>query len=162
MAKRAPIHEAAYDPLDQNLAKSVMTPTRPAPAERLLTGGYAGPEAHRIERGGKTVPEPEVNRNLGVRGITRTKRVLLTPEEERDIERLVDRVAECIGASLKFSHLLRACMSLLCHAEAEITRHATAHPMARPANGDSIALAQFEQRLARLLSLALREAPPIR
>jgi hypothetical protein len=97
-----------------------------------------------------------------VRGFTRTKRVLLTPEEERDIERLVDRVAERIGASLKLSHVLRACMSLLCHAEAEITRHATAHPTARPANGDTIALAQFEQAIARVLSLALRDAPVMR
>ena len=49
--------------------------------------------------------------------LSREKRVLLSADEERQIERLVDRLGEDLGTSLKLSHLLRACMTLLCHAD---------------------------------------------
>jgi hypothetical protein len=95
--------------------------------------------------------------------LSREKRVLLSAEEEREIERLVDRIGEDLGTSLKLSHLLRGCMTLLCHAEGEIhSAAATIGPLIRPANGDAIALAQFEFDLAKLLSKALRDAPPLR
>ena len=75
----------------------------------------------------------------------------------------VDRLGEDLGTSLKLSHLLRACMTLLCHAEGELhNTAATLAPLIRPANGDAIALAQFEYDLAKLLSKALRDAPPVR
>jgi hypothetical protein len=95
--------------------------------------------------------------------LSREKRVLVSMEEERQVERLVDRIGENLGTSLKLSHLLRASMSLLCHAEGEIVNAALAlGPFVRPANGDAIALAQFEFDLAKLLSKALRDAPPLR
>jgi len=174
MAKRAPAGETAYDPLDHTLAQSVIKPAEFSPEAEEFAGGnmvrmprqtfrqpdtvskaatYAVPE----HRSPSTAHTPQ-----GVRGLTKAKRVLLTPEEERQIERLVDRIAEHVGASLKLSHVLRACMALLCHAEAELLRHASGHPLVRPANGDAVALAQFEQGIARILSLALRDAPPIR
>jgi hypothetical protein len=89
--------------------------------------------------------------------------VLLTPDEERQVERLVDRIGEQLGTSLKLSHLLRACMAVLCHAEPELLRlSAELRSLPRPANGDAVALAQFEQALAKLLSKSLRDAPAIR
>ncbi len=99
----------------------------------------------------------------GQKRFNREKRVLLSDEEDRQIERLVDRIGENLGTSLKLSHLLRACMTLLCHAEEEL--HSTAEqlgPFVRPSNGDPIALAQFEFDLVKLLSKALRDAPPVR
>ncbi len=87
--------------------------------------------------------------------------MLLNAEEEREIERLVDRIGEDLGTSLKLTHLLRACMSLLCHAEGVLHTTATSlGTLIRPANGDAIALAQVE--LAKLLSRALRDALPLR
>ena len=110
-----------------------------------------------IANASSTKPARELKR-LG-----REKRVLLSPDEEREIERLVDRIGEDLGTSLKLSHLLRACMALLCHAEGELhNATATFGPIMRPANGDAIALAQFEFDLAKLLSKALRDAPPLR
>jgi hypothetical protein len=175
MAKRAPAGETAYDPLDQNLAQSVMQPAKLA-RDVKATGGHdavrerQSPPPHGtytdVQRGmaavAKHVRPTTPHATLRLRGFTRAKRVLLTPEEERHIERLVDRVAEHMGSSLKLSHVLRACMALLCHAETELIRQADAHPLVRPANGDAVALAQFEHGIARLLSLALRDAPPIR
>jgi hypothetical protein len=95
--------------------------------------------------------------------MSREKRVLLTSDEEREIERLVDRIGEDLGTSLKLSHVLRACMTVLCQAEGELHNAAMiVGPLIRPANGDAIALAQFEYDLAKLLSKALRDARPIR
>ena len=164
MAKRAPAGDAAYNPLDENLANSVINQAV------LLRRGVSDAAIATLNKPEIVPNDPSSNTpgdsqsaSSGQRGFTRAKRVLLTPEEERHIERLVDRMAEHAGTSLKFSHVLRACMAVLCHAEVEIIRQAAnASPRARPANGDFVALAQFEQGIARLLSLALREAPPLR
>jgi hypothetical protein len=176
MAKRAPAGEATYNPLDGSLAQSVIKPSGIAQEGGNAVPVGSGNQANENARRGpyppfdsrliplpdrpKPVPNADANR---WRGFSRAKRVLITPEEERHIERLVDRLAEQVGASLKLSHVLRACMAVLCHAEAEIMRQANAmSPLVRPANGDAVALAQFEQGVAKLLSLALREAPPLR
>jgi hypothetical protein len=95
--------------------------------------------------------------------LSREKRVLLSPSEEREIERFVSRVAEGLGTPVKLSHMLRAYMTLLLHAENEIIKRAhQAPPMRRPPNGDPIALANFEQGVAQILSAAFREASPLR
>jgi hypothetical protein len=176
MAKRAPANETPYSPLDAGLARSVMDGV-PAGEEEKNTA--SAPEVNTPERPRKPRPPRSENekvvehptvRNAALpeavrsqKRLSREKRVLLTAEEERQIERLVDRVGEDLGTSLKLSHLLRACMTLLCHAEGELhSTAATLGPLIRPANGDAIALAQFEFELAKLLSKALREAPPLR
>ena len=89
--------------------------------------------------------------------------MLLTHAEERQIERLVDRVGEGLRTSLKLSHVLRACVAVLCHAEKELVERAGgSEPLVRPPNGDAVALAQYEHELAKLISQALREAPLVR
>jgi hypothetical protein len=160
MAKRAPAGEAAYNPLDQSLADSVIASR---PSYQSAQDEFDHEPNRLIELGIRENKPDRLTAAKPVRGFSRAKRVLLTPEEERHIERLVDRLAEQLGSPLKFSHLMRACMSVLCHAEAEIIQQATmAKPVERPANGDAVALAQFEQCVAKLLSKALRDAPPIR
>jgi hypothetical protein len=173
MAKRAPANETPYSPLDADLARSVMdgatSPETPSAKPSVVRA--AGRSRHpRTDPSGKEnvvehpasrPPTAEVKKEKS--RLSREKRVLLSAEEEREIERLVDRVGEGLGTSLKLSHLLRACMSLLCHAESELhAAAATLGPIIRPANRDAIALAQFESNLARLLSKALRDAVPIR
>jgi hypothetical protein len=161
MAKRAPVHESAYNPLDAGLAQSVIHGAAPP-------GLNNGTDlAERMVFPQRTLPVAAGRKGdadaAAVRPLTREKRVLLTPDEERQIERLVDRLGEQLGTSLKLSHLLRATMELLVHAEGEILRQAAAlAPLPRPSNGDAIALAQFEHALSRLLSVALRDAPVLR
>ena len=176
MAKRAPINETPYSPLDADLARSVMDGV-PAGTEGNTIANSPAVKAPEKPRKPRT-PQSE-NKNVvehpmvahaistkparALKRLGREKRVLLSPDEEREIERLVDRIGEDLGTSLKLSHLLRACMALLCHAEGEL--HITAEtlgPLIRPANGDAIALAQFEFDLAKFLSKALRDAPPLR
>jgi hypothetical protein len=176
MAKRAPANETPYSPLDPNLARSVMDGV-PADMEDKTTAtspAVKAPEKPRKSRAPrsedeKVVEHPTVTHAISakparaLKRLGREKRVLLSPDEEREIERLVDRIGEDLGTSLKLSHLLRACMTLLCHAEGELhNATVTLGPIIRPANGDAIALAQFEFDLAKLLSKALRDAPPLR
>lgn len=93
--------------------------------------------------------------------LTREKRVLLTGAEERQIERLVGRMGEGLGTPLELSHVLRSCVSVLCHAGRELVERTENGPrLTRPANADAVALAQFEHELAKLLADALRSTPP--
>jgi hypothetical protein len=165
MAKRAPANEVAYNPLDMTLARSVVKGAGAAQVGRTAQGGLVSESLAEHPNHG---PQGASNGQLigmpkRIRKPNREKRVLLTPEEERQIERLVDHIGEQLGTSLKLSHLLRASMMVLRHAEKEILRDAEEfRPLPRPANGDGVALAQFEQTLARLLSKALRDAPVMR
>ena len=112
------------------------------------------------------IPEPHIPpRSEGVQAERRCreKRVVLSRSEERQIERLTDRMADELRTSLKLSHLMRATVSVLLHAEEEIMRRLQGStPLERPSNWDPVALAQFEQELAKILSHALRDAPPLR
>jgi hypothetical protein len=174
MAKRVPQDEKPYRPVQEALVRAVMNhqmteqeaaPTEVAGSQRTAALLEELPTPPRTvgegvgepERDEKTAPMPTIEK------LTREKRVLLTFSEEREIERLVGRVAEEIATPVKLSHFLRAYMTLLLHAENEITKRARqAVPLHRPPNGDPVALAQFEHRLAQILSAALRDAPPLR
>jgi len=176
MAKRAPTTETPYSPLDADLARSVMEGVPPgeeaqAADPTAIAKASEKPKKPKLPRSetDKLVELPIARNPAAVatpkiqKRLIREKSVLLSGDEERQIERLVDRIGEDLGTSLKLSHLLRACMALLCHAESELhSTAATFGPLIRPANGDAVALAQFEFNLAKLLSKALRDAPPLR
>jgi hypothetical protein len=88
---------------------------------------------------------------------------MLSRREERNIERLVDRMADQLRTTVKLSNVLRAAVSVLLHAEEELIRKLESiKTLERPANSDAVALAQFEHQLAMALSQALRDAPPLR
>jgi hypothetical protein len=58
---------------------------------------------------------------------------------------------------------LRACVTLLRHTEEQIVDHARqTGSLTRPSNGDPAALAEFEFRLAQILSAAFRDAARLR
>jgi hypothetical protein len=175
MGKRVPQDDRPYRPVEEALVRAVLT----------HQGGEVGAEANgtdgprQMNRPLVTTPvetasEREVFSGVPrdrqeraqvpyVEKLIREKRVLLTLSEEREIERLVARIAEELGTPVKLSHMLRAYMTLLLHAENEIVKRAhQAGPLHRPSNGDPSALVRFEQRLAQILSAAFRDAPPIR
>ena len=67
------------------------------------------------------------------------------------------------GASVKPSQLIRACLVLLLRAENETIRRAERQPrLKRPSNTEAVALAEFDQTLAEILSQAFRDAGPIK
>jgi hypothetical protein len=177
MAKRVTQDERPYRPVEEALVRAVMSPQEAEPIVETDSPEGVQPtgvplEATRPEPSVSETIVPEVQSNgrvvvqtptVTVEKLTREKRVLLSASEEREIEQLVSRIAGELGTPVKLSHMLRAYMILLLHAENEIMKRARqAAPLHRPPNGDPVALAGFEQRLAQILSLAFREALPLR
>jgi hypothetical protein len=175
MGKRVSPDERPYRPVQEALVRSVLDPQETTdmaepPSDNGTTMGYGSRSVTDTEQvsqqeilvgiQGNSYP---VNHTSLAEKLSREKRVLMTLAEEREIERLVARVAEELATPVKLSHMLRAYMTLLLHAEGEITKRArltgTLH---RPPNGDPVALARFEHQLAKILSVAFRDAPPLR
>ena len=173
MAKRVPQDEKPYRPVQEALVRAVMNHQMmehdAAPADDAGPPRIGGlletlPAPPRAEGVGEARRDDQTAAQMPtLEKLTREKRVLLTFSEEREIERLIARVAEELATPVKFSHLLRAYMTLLLHAENEITKRARqVVPLHRPPNGDPVALARFEHRLAQILSAAFRDASLLR
>ena len=84
MAKRAKTDGALFNPVADTLVRAV---TSPQP--RIMTG-YPDESA-------------------GVEPLSREKRVLLTPSEERDLNTFLLELGAALGTQVQLSHLLRAC-----------------------------------------------------
>lgn len=175
MGKRVPQDERPYRPVEEALVRAVLThqggeevaeandTDGPQRINRQFVATPVDSSSEREVFSGVPRDRQEIAQAPLVEKLTREKRVLLTFSEEREIERLVARIAEELGTPVKLSHMLRAYMTLLLHAENEIVKRAhQVGPLHRPSNGDALALVRFEQRLAQILSAAFRDAPPIR
>jgi len=179
MAKRVPQDEKPYRPVDEALVRSVLKgsaleeatspPTSSKAASPVESSAVSEPvvtesplpSALALPEGEEPKSQQEVTAT-SVEKLSREKRVLLTKSEEREIERFVARLADELETPLKLSHVLRACMVILRHAESEILAQAReAAKLERPSNGDPAALARFEHQLAQILSAALRQAAPL-
>lgn len=90
--------------------------------------------------------------------LTRQKRLMLSPREERELEGLVFKLASELHTTLRLSHVLRACVNVLMHAEPQILSRAKSTRVARPPNEQADALGDFEARLARMLLVAFKES----
>lgn len=91
------------------------------------------------------------------------KRILFTRPESQAIDRLVVSLATRLNAQVKVSHVVRALVGLMLHAESEIDKRAgETGPLVRPANGDAQGLQRFEREIGRIFAAALRDAGPLR
>lgn len=99
---------------------------------------------------------------LGER-MEREKRVLVTPSEERILDRVVANIGAELGTSLKLSHVLRSCIRLMIHSENELIERARATGRTiRPPNGDLAAIEAFEKVVTNVLQTGIRNARPLR
>jgi hypothetical protein len=173
MAKRVPPDEKPYRPVDAALVGSVLTGPPPAANGEALSELHSDSEAMPSQRRGRAVAlasdaaikaaVPHPASTPAVERLVRMKRVLLTPSEDRELERLVQAIGDNLQTPVKFSHVIRACVSILRHSEKEIGLQAQrTGPMRRPANEDPVALAEFEHRLSQVLHAGIRTAPTIR
>jgi hypothetical protein len=173
MGKRAPADEKPFNPVEAALVRSVLASEPPTSEPPVIS--VQSVTVTEDKGGGESalpndVVRPKLLRGLQIRlpapqpdKLNREKRVLLTQAEEHEIERLVSRVAAEVSTPVKLSHLLRACVTLLRHAEGQIADHARqAGTLTRPSNGDPVALAEFEFRLAQILSAAFRDTERLR
>jgi hypothetical protein len=175
MGKRVAPDERPYRPVEEALVRSVLDPQDDTSlAEPPRTNGLPHVPRSQATEAIEELPRQGILAGIHDNGhdssqtptaekLSREKRVLLTLAEEREIERLVGRVADELATPVKLSHMLRAYMTLLLHAEGEITKRARqTGPLHRPPNGDAVALTRFEHQLAKILSAAFRDAPPLR
>jgi len=87
----------------------------------------------------------------------------LARSERTDVMRIVSRLGDQLQTSVEWSHVGRALVVLLRHAESEIIKQARRNgPLTRPANDQAIAMADFEQRIAQILLRAFRDVSPPR
>lgn len=192
MAKRAPIDEKPFRPVDEALVRSVMSgmpeggvkpeqnrreggqalaaasaarssvavlepPTdRSQPSPRVVPMPASTPTLRRAEAAAVGGAEPPLERR------DREMRVLLTRTEERDVKRLVARLDAELRTPVKLSHVLRACMTMVLHAEEELVEQARRTTLIRPGNGEAVELAEFERGLAQVFAGAFRDARPMR
>lgn len=187
MAKRAPIDERPYRPLlDPSVISaalekaSTVEPERvgdasdtPAPAVKVVEMRRPEPPVSRPERPQASTRQP--NRSVQseesaptivhqfVEKFDQEKRMLLTRAESMALDRLVSSLAVRFNTQLKLSHVLRALVALLLHAEPELDHRAgEVMGLIRPPNGDAKALQRFEREIARVLAAAIRDAGPLR
>lgn len=170
MAKRAPTDEKPYSPVRAALVDAVVrgvgeerkstVSSEPKPEEddRVVQMPVPPKRAARKDK------EPQGMQTAPSRDrLLREKRVLLSRSEEVAVGELVQRLAACGTSGLKFSHLLRASVLLLRHAEQELVeRVKRADGLVRPPNDNALALAEFEHRVAQELAAAIRASPPLR
>lgn len=177
MAKRAPKSERPFNPLDESLVRSVIGGRAAAMQEAEPEGEGGGvavaePPTRETSREPQSnvvpmrEPKPVIPQRPDLAYVERRdreKRVLLTQSEERELDRLVERMATELGTRIKLSHVLRACYLVLMHTEDEILERSRRAPaMSRPGNGNAPELVAFEREVAILLAAAFREATPLR
>ena len=180
MAKRAPTEEKPYQPVRAALVEAVAGGAPAAPAKRVpaplevgegleprvihpIRKAHAPAKSRERDNADGAAEEPRERPRRSAERLDREKRVLLSKNEETELERLVQRVAAEGGTSIKLSHLLRAAITILRHSEDEVVRHVSkAQGLVRPPNDNTPALAEFEHRLAQLVAAAIRTAPPLR
>lgn len=147
-------------------------PEPPPPSPMVDSGqGREAPVAAPIYRQEvpRTAPAPAPRReprqqpSQFAERMEREKRVLLTPSEDRALERVVSNLGAELGTSLKLSHVLRSCIRILINAEDELIERARANGRTiRPPNGDLPAIEAFEKVVASVLQAGIRGARPIR
>lgn len=191
MAKRREPGQKEYNPLDDargrlpiddDLIRAVVSDTSPAGAaprpedkpQLAIVHGSPG-AAPAIEKAPEETPHEEPRRDdlrreerspgrgIALEKLTAYNKFLTTQTEKLELERLTARVSGALGASVKPSQIIRACLVLLLRAENELIRRAERQPrVKRPSNTEAVALAEFDQILAEILSHAFRDAGPIR
>jgi hypothetical protein len=185
MAKRAAADEQPYRPLlDASLVSAALsqaaTPAPPPKEKEVLRPGSVPAKVTDIPKAEPSRRIEQIQAEPAGQGVTaareekrpsqeliekfdQEKRILFTRGETQAIDRMVTNLAGRLNAQVKVSHVIRALVALLLHADAEIDKRAgEAGPLVRPPNGDALALQRFELEIAKILAAGMRDAGPIR
>lgn len=165
MAKRVAPEEKPYSPVQEALAREVLSKHRPSPSEgsRPASAGAAGSHPP-APLASATAPDrfikdgsPPPIETAKKRGLSREKRMLLTREEERELDRLIGEISDELGVRIKVSNVLRASVTLLFNSRRELVRQCRHAKLSkRPRNSDPAEIANFEESLARIFDSAVR------
>lgn len=182
MAKRREPGQKEYNPLDDSrgrlpidtdLIRAVTSPVPVGVAEEYPHSTLPGSSQPNTPAGAatptfaveQTLPPVSrlSSRPMAIEKLTAYNKFLTTPTEKLELDRLAARVSGALGVSVKSSQLIRACLVLMLRAENQIIRRADGRPLfKRPSNTETVALAEFDQLLAEILSHAFRDAGPLK
>ena len=160
MAKRVSSNEQPFRPLNESMVRSVLSHTGESPESNLEQPSNLNlvelNEKSKEEEGepknseDKTPEKPPEKRN-------REKRFLLSLSEERQLETLAINLSAELETSVKSSHIIRACLSMLLDNKDKVISLAEkAKGVSRPPNGDIQAINEFEKAIGKILKKALR------
>lgn len=163
MAKRRDPAARAYSPLDDARGR---LPIEAELVRDVIGEPVASPPSAPAPLAPVAVPEDRPaarSKPLVIEKLTKYNKFLTTPREKLELERLTAHLSGALGVSVKPSQLIRACLIQLLHAEHDIIRRAGQQPEPRrPSNTEPVALAEFDNLLAEILSQAFRDAGPIK
>jgi len=155
-----------FQPIEKAFVREALAETPPAPSDapparteesrvvHLPRGGGAAPERD-DEPAPRSAPHPD--------RLTRVLKAKVSTNEHVELTRLVNELSLELETPVSTTHVIRALITILRHAEPEVQRRAKQNgPLRRPPNDDLTAIAAFEFRLAKLLSAALRDSKPLR
>jgi len=167
MAKRSPVDEKPFRPLDVSVLNAVVkhVPTANGGTQPVPPALEARPPVNPPNPSARSPREPESpppRAPVTIPALPRLdqeKRILFTREETQAMDRLINNLAVRLKAQVKLSHVVRALTALLLHAEGRIDQRAGERgPLIRPPNGDFGALQLFERDIAEILASAMRDA----
>jgi flagellar motor protein MotB len=184
MAKRTPPNTEDYRPVNEQLARSVLSHRRQPTDEN---GERSEPlEAHPPAPPMADEPSPEPSkpseeppqrkalssrRRKAAKGnapsketvrakrkeLVREKRMLLTVSEDELFQGLVVGISSSLRVTVKSSNVLRACLTLLLHVQDELLKQCRRmEPLQRPRNDEPTSIVAFEEDLARIFDSAIR------
>ena len=116
-----------------------------SPSEEEQGGGGRRSVAHPSKRSIRRSREHQT-----VKRSVKTKRLLVTSEEDRTIDELANQIGGKVGTTVQFSQVTRAMWALLLDTE-EVMGRVHAPLLKRPANGSESGMAEFEADLANYL-----------
>src|SRR6185295_3556333 len=164
MAKRREPGQREYNPLDDargrlpidiDLVRDVIS--TPAAATARIGTALVEISAPLPAKTPAAFESEPTAKSISVERLTKYNKFLTTPTEKLELDRLAARISGALGVSVRSSHLIRACLIHLLHAETAIIQLAEKQqPIKRPSNAESVALAEFDQIIAELLSQAFR------
>lgn len=177
MPKRLPAGTKPFQPLEKALVNEVLAeavatlpePEEPGPPPPTRTEkkvvGFPGP----TQTGRASRPEADLDDDQHISSapmpdhLTRVLKAKVSSSEHAELKDLVNQLAVVLDTPVSTTHVLRALITILRHAEPNVVKRARQQgPLKRPSNDDLAAIAAFEFRLAKVLSAALRDAPPLR
>ncbi len=150
MAKRDAIADVLGDesPILTSLAREATMLSSSQPPQPLAK------EESRVETPRPSRPRKQATRRLQnrlpVTQSSKTKRLLVSSEEEDMIDDLSRRIGRRVGTKVQFSQVTRAMWALLLDTE-DVMDRVSAPPLRRPANGSEDGMAEFEADLSNYL-----------
>lgn len=184
MAKRTPPNTEDYHPVNEQLARSVLShrrqpddenadqsksrearPPVPPTADESSPEPSKSPEeppqlrvlSGRRRKVTKETGSPKEPVRAKRKELVREKRMLLTASEDELFEDLVRGITRDLRVTVKSSNVLRACLTLLLHVQEELFKQCRRmEPLQRPRYDDPTSIVAFEEELARIFDSAIR------